>query len=175
LSDISGVDRSVDNTADFLVFHSSGQHCAFPLGEVQEVVPMARLSTPPGLPSLLAGFLDLGGTAIPILRFDRLFHLPPQLAGLYTPLIILRQSGGQSSGILVEGVKNIVRAQPSALLPLPSNQVFQDCATSSIEVDGDAIHILSLERILLEKERRIVAEFQVKEQERLRDLVGDRL
>ena len=64
-----------ESTRNLLVFHLSGLNCAFPLEAVREVVPMASLSSPPGLPSGLLGFLDLRGTAIPIVRLDRLFDL----------------------------------------------------------------------------------------------------
>ncbi len=87
---------------NLLIFHSSGLDCAFPLEAVREIVPMAMLSSPPGLPSGLAGFLDLRGTAIPIVRLDRLFDLPEQLPGLHTPMIVLRgapRSDRHSGGI----------------------------------------------------------------------------
>ena len=92
---------SQERTQNLLVFHSSGLDCAFPLEAVREIVPMARLSSPPGLPSGLLGFLDLRGTAIPIVRLDRLFDLPEQKPGLHTPMIILRGVLGPI-GILVD-------------------------------------------------------------------------
>jgi len=64
-----------------LVFHLSGQAYGLPLAEVAEVVPMALLSRAPGLPPLLAGFLNLAGTAVPVLRTDRLFGLPDLTPG----------------------------------------------------------------------------------------------
>ena len=64
-----------------LIFHTSGLDCAFPLEAVQEIVPMATLYCPPGMPSGLAGFLDLRGTAVPIIRVDRLFDLPSRIPG----------------------------------------------------------------------------------------------
>src|SRR5271154_2477611 len=105
-------------TQNLLVFHSSGLNCAFPLEAVREIVPMASLSTPPGLPSGLEGFLDLRGTAIPIVRLDRLFHLPEQQPGLYTPMIILRGVLGPI-GILAESVQAIVPASSASLLDIP--------------------------------------------------------
>src|ERR1700719_3899536 len=91
------------HTRDLLIFQSSGLNCAFPLEAVREIVPMATLSTPPGLPSGLAGFLDLRGTAIPIVRLDRLFNLAEQLPGLHTPMIVLHRVLGPI-GLLVESV-----------------------------------------------------------------------
>ena len=132
---------------------------------------MARLFSPPGSPSLLAGFLDLRGFAIPILHLDRLFGLPEQLPGLYTPLIILR-NGDSAVGILVEAVQQIFEAPEEAFRPLPENNLFHGCATAAVEVNGDMVYLLSAERILLEKERHILAEFQAMAQERLRNLGG---
>src|SRR5438132_11427250 len=112
------MEKITENLQSLLIFRSSGLNCAFPLEAVQEIVPMALLARPPGLPSLLAGFLDLRGTAVPIVRLDRLFDLPEQQPGLYTPLIILR--GPDSPvGVLVGAVRQIVSATAATFLPLP--------------------------------------------------------
>jgi chemotaxis signal transduction protein len=88
---------------------------------------------------------------------------------LHTPLIILR-SATNPTGVLVASVRRIVSVTIAALLPLPKRHIFRDCATASIEVSGDTIHLLSPERILLENERNLVKELQAMEQERLAQL-----
>src|ERR1700684_3566025 len=93
-----------ERTQKLLIFHSSGLDCAFSLEAVREIVPMATLSSPPGLPSGLAGFLDLRGNAVPIILLDRLFGLREQPPGLHTPLIVLHGELGPI-GILVESVR----------------------------------------------------------------------
>src|ERR1700680_324219 len=108
-------------TQNLLMFHSSGLDCAFPLEAVREIVPMAALSSPPGLPSGLAGFLDLRGTAIPVVRLDRLFDLREQEPGLHTPMIILRGVLGPI-GILAESVRGIVPAASEGLLGIPEDR-----------------------------------------------------
>src|SRR5271155_5794737 len=143
---------------NLLIFHSSGLDCAFPLEAVREVVPMARLSAPPGLPSGLAGFLDLRGTAIPIVRMDRLFNLPEQAPGLHTPMIVLRGVAGPV-GILVDSVRAIVPVEPSQLLGIPEQGTFQGCATAALELDGEVVHVLSPGALLGANEARLVAEY----------------
>src|SRR5277367_4272563 len=115
-------------TQDLLVFHASGLSCAFALDAVREIVPMATLSTPPGLPSGLAGFLDLRGNAVPIVRLDRLFDLREQRPGLHTPMIILRGISGPI-GILVDSVRSIVPAPAWRLLDISEDHTFRGCAT----------------------------------------------
>jgi purine-binding chemotaxis protein CheW len=161
--------RFEEGTQNLLVFHLGGLDCAFPLEAVREIVPMALLSSPPGLPSGLAGFLDLRGTAIPILRLDRLFDLPEQQPGLYTPFIILR-GADTPIGVLVGAVQQIVRASGASFLSLPEEHVFHGCATATVEVNGNVVHLLAPECILLENERRLLREFQGMAQGRLRRL-----
>jgi purine-binding chemotaxis protein CheW len=157
-----------------LIFHSSGLDCAFPLEAVREIVPMARLSVPPGLPSGLAGFLNLRGTAVPIVRLDRLFDLPEQLPGLHTPMIVLGIALGIASGgvrdpigILVESVSGIVPVTSRQLLELPEDRTFQGCATAVLELGGDLIHVLSPAALLQANEERLLADYCAMSQARL--------
>jgi purine-binding chemotaxis protein CheW len=161
-----------DGAHDLLVFHSSGLVCAFPLEAVREIVPMARLSTPPGLPSGLAGFLNLRGTAIPIVRLDRLFDLPEQQAGLHTPMIVLRGILAPV-GILVNSVRGIARVPANGLVEIPSDGTFQGCARGAMEIDGDLIHVLSPTALLQANEDRLLADYTASAQARLIQL-GER-
>jgi purine-binding chemotaxis protein CheW len=151
---------------NLLVFYSSGLHCAFPLEAVREIVPMATLSSPPGLPSALMGFLDLRGNAIPIVRLDRLFDLPEQQPGLHTPLIVLRGVVGPI-GILVDSVRGIVRASSVQLLEIPADRTFQGCATAALQLGDDLIHVLSPTALLEVNERRLLADYSARSQARL--------
>jgi purine-binding chemotaxis protein CheW len=155
-----------ERTQNLLIFHSSGLNFAFPLEAVREIVPMAWLSSPPGLPSGLAGFLDLRGTAIPIVRLDRLFDLPEQPPGLYTPILVLRGVLGPI-GILVNSVRGIVPASSAQLLDLPEDRTFQGCATAAIQFDGDLIHVLSPAALLQADEDRLLADYTAISQARM--------
>jgi chemotaxis signal transduction protein len=127
---------------------------------------MATLSTPPGLPSGLAGFLDLRGAAIPIVRLDLLFDLPEQQPGIHTPMIVLRGVRGPV-GVLVESVLAIVPVPETRLLDLPGNSTFRDCATGTLELDGDRVHVLSPAALLGANEERVLANYAAMAQARL--------
>jgi purine-binding chemotaxis protein CheW len=151
---------------NLLIFRTSGLDCAFPLEAVREIVPMAALSSPPGLPSGLAGFLDLRGTAIPVVRLDRLFDLREQEPGLHTPMIILRGVLGPI-GILAESVRGIVPAPSEGLLDIPEDRTFQGCASAAMQLEGDLIHVLSPAALLEANEDRLLADFGAMSQARL--------
>ena len=151
---------------NLLIFHSSGLDCAFPLEAVREIVPMATLSTPPGLPSGLAGFLDLRGTGVPIVRLDRLFDLSDQQPGLHTPMIILRGVLAPI-GILVAAVHAIVAVPPPGLIELPGDRTFKGCATAVLEIAGETVHVLSAAELVGANEDRLLADYGVVMQARL--------
>lgn len=132
---------------------------------------MALLGRPPGLPSLLEGFLNLRGTVVPILRLDRLFQLQLNNPGLYTPLVILR-SADYPIGLLVDRVTGVLSVPGEAFLPVREKHCFNDCTEAELvlEQDGGPIHVLSSERLLLEQERCRLAELQSTAQQYLRDL-----
>ena len=153
------------HTQNLLIFHLSGLDRAFPLEAVREIVPMAMLFSPPGMPSGLEGFLDLRGTAIPIVRLDRLFDLCEQRPGLHTPMIVIRGTG-DPIGILVDSVPGIVPMAATRLLDLPERDTFRSCARASFDLDGDLIHLLSPDALLQANEVRLLAEYSVMAQTR---------
>jgi purine-binding chemotaxis protein CheW len=152
-----------------LVLHLAGQAYGIPLKEVREVVPLPHLFRPPSLPAVLAGFLNLAGTAIPVLRLGHLFGLPDQPPGLHTPLVVLRHPDTHLA-LMVDRVTRILAVSADAILPLPENHSFNDCVEGMVTDADHVVLLLSPERILLEKEQQCLAEFQDREQARLRDL-----
>jgi purine-binding chemotaxis protein CheW len=157
-----------------LEIEMAGQLYGIPLVHVQEVVLMATLSGPPDLPRLLAGFLNLEGMAVPVLRLDRLFGLTEQPTGPYTPLVVLRGLGGPLA-LLAERVTRIRSVAETAVLLLPDNHVFNDCVEAMVTEDERVLLLLAPERLLLEKEQQCLAELQDREQTRLRALAEDRV
>ncbi len=152
-----------------LVFQIGEHLCGLPVEQVREVLPPALLARPPGLVLLLEGFLNLRGTAVPILRTRRLFALPATTPGLYTPLVLLN-NGGFPLALLVDKVLQIASIPEQAILPIRDKSCFNDCAQAEVALEALLIHVLSPERLLLEKERRCLVELQAIEQRRLEEL-----
>jgi purine-binding chemotaxis protein CheW len=152
-----------------LVFQLAVQTAALPLENVQRIVPMAQLAHPPGLPSLLEGILNLAGAAVPVLRLDRLLHLTSQRLGLYSALIVVSGVSDGRIAILVDRVSEILTVPESALLPIGEDDSFNACAEAAVSVRGQMVYLLSPTRLLLEKERETLSQFQSIAQQRLQD------
>lgn len=165
------VRKSWQGQRSLLVFLLSGQQYGIPLQDLREIVAIPQLSRYPGLPDILAGFLNLGGIAIPVLRLDRLFGVPDQVPGIYTPLIVLRHPDSHLA-LMVEKVSHIVSVSEDVIVPVPDHHSFNDCVVGVATLTDRIVLILSTERLLLEKEQQCLAEFQDREQMRLRTLEG---
>ena len=70
---------------DVLVFRLADQQYGIPVGEVQEIVPMARLVRSASLPAVIDGFLNLAGRAVAVVPLRRLLGLPDRPAGVAHP------------------------------------------------------------------------------------------
>jgi purine-binding chemotaxis protein CheW len=127
------------------------------------------LARPPGLPSLLEGILNLAGAAVPVLRLDRLLQLPLQRIGLYSALIIVNGVSECRIAMLVDRVSEILTIPESALLPIGEDDSFNACAEAAMSVRGQMVHLISPTRLLIEKEREALSQFQVMAQRRLQD------
>jgi chemotaxis signal transduction protein len=142
---------------------------ALPLEDVERIAPMAHLARPPGLPAALEGVLNLAGTAVPVLRLDRLLRLPVERPGLYSMLILLKGISNGRVGILVDRVTEILSVPEMALLPVGGEHSFNGCAEALVAAPGAVIHLLSAKRILLEQEHESLAEFQTIAQRRIEE------
>src|SRR5258708_2578808 len=105
-ADRHGVGQMRTNVRRYVIFHVALQAYGLPLDAVREILPLAQLSQPPGMPSLLAGFLNLEGIAVPVVRLSRLFELPEQTPGLYAPLLIVR-AADLTVALLVDSISEI--------------------------------------------------------------------
>ena len=155
-----------------VAFRADDRDFALPSEAVQEVVPMAALSKPPGLPSTIEGFLNLAGFAIPVLRFGRLFGMPESPLGLYSQLIILRGSEWPVA-LLVETASEVLTVTDEELMPVRAEESFNECLEAELAVRGRTLHLFAPERLLLEQERQKLVEFREMEQRRLGELEGN--
>lgn len=161
------------DSVKLLVFQIGGESCALRVEAVREIVPMAALAKPPGRPSVLEGFLNLRGVAMAVVRLDRLFDLPAAEAGLGARLVVLRDCGpAPPAAFLAESVDEIVDVPAEALLPVPERNCFNDASEAMVALSGRAAHLLRPDRVLIESERRAVAEFQARAQQLLDELEG---
>jgi len=155
---------------DLLVFDISGKFCALPVEDLLEIIPMASLSRPPSMPTIMEGFLNLRGTAVPVISLSRMFRLQERPLELYTPIIVVR-GRDYPLAFLVDHVTQILPLSFEDAVALQKDHSFNDCAEAQAATREVVVHIFSSKRLLIEKERQCLNEFQVMEQRRLNELL----
>ena len=160
-----------DDRFSLVVFDVGGRNCAVPAAAVREVVHYAELARPPGMPKVLEGFLNYAGEVLPVIRLDRLFDLPGPAPGLYSPMLVLRPSYGRLVE-LVDSVRAVTEVDPEALRPVDDTAAFNGCIQAEVTVRDQTVHVLAIEHILLEQERRRMDELRDMVTQRLADLGG---
>jgi purine-binding chemotaxis protein CheW len=157
-----------------ITFDVCGTTCALRRTAVQELLPLPRLWRPPALPRPVAGFFNLGGSAVSVLRLDVLFGLEERTGApqddLYRHLILVKGAGGSGpQALLVDRVLDVIHMGSATISPVRQEGSLNGCVEAEIEYDGQFAHLLSLERILLAEEQQALAELARQAQERLNE------
>jgi purine-binding chemotaxis protein CheW len=161
------------NKTWLIQFQVSGMVFALTLEDTKEVVHMAELITPPGLPSFINGFVNIEGTAIPVVSLASLMGFPRPAIELYTPLVI---AAVKPAGVafIVDKVLGIESVQKAAMNLLDDDAIFNQCVSrSGKNRHEDTFYLLSLKRILMAQEKKKMTEFQATAQKRLDDLTQE--
>ncbi|MGO4524577.1 chemotaxis protein CheW [Microvirga sp. 2MCAF35] len=155
-----------------IVFDVCGTACALHRNAAREFLPLPHLWRPPALPRPVAGFFNLGGHAVPVLRLDVLFGLERTDEGaeanLYRHLILIdRLNASGTTALLVDRVLDVVGVVPSQISPVSREGTLNGCVEAEVTWDERLVHLLSVERILLTEEQQALAELGRKAQSRL--------
>ena len=140
--------------------------CALPRDSVRALLPLPRLDTPPGLPPPLAGFLNLGGTAVPVVELAPLLGLPPGEPHPYRHLVLLDRPSGPPIALLVDRVADVLPpGQP--VRPAEAGLSVAEVVTGAVDAGGDTVHLLDPARLLLTQEAAVLDALARQAQERL--------
>jgi purine-binding chemotaxis protein CheW len=155
-----------------IVFDVGGLACALRRSTVKELLPLPRLWRPPGLPRPVAGFFNLSGIAVPVVRLDTLFGLEATTsdaeAELYRHLILVDGlTGSGRTALLVDRVLDVIQVDESRLSAVRPENTLNGCVEAEITRESGLLHLLSIERILLAEEQQALAELGRQAQTRL--------
>jgi purine-binding chemotaxis protein CheW len=120
---------------------------------------------------VLEGVLNLAGQALPVLRLDRLLALPEMTPHLGSCLLIVDEPKGRIA-VLVDEVNGIEELDAGQLLPVSAAATFNGCVAAQSRTGDEPLSVLSLERLMVRRERETIFHFAALEQQRERLLTG---
>jgi len=147
--------------ASYLIFRVGRDTFALPAQQVREVVARPALTSPPGLPKIIAGFINLGGKSFAVLDLPCMFEQQSRL-DLNQHVILLRH---QAIACLVDRVLDF--GLLSDLRPLPEGHLFNAWAKNLSTYQNQDVVLLDSEALLLEEEKLRLEHFQKLAQTRL--------
>jgi purine-binding chemotaxis protein CheW len=151
-----------------VIFQCGDALCAFQREQVVRLLALPALSTPPAMPPALAGFANIAGGAVPVIDTARLLGLSydANIDPIYRHVLIVLADGAPL-GLLVDRVTNVRELDLDTLTAAKADTLLNDCVVGDLTEDGDVVHVLDAERVLLAHERTRIADLRDAEQQRL--------
>ncbi|MEI4471160.1 chemotaxis protein CheW [Frigidibacter sp. MR17.24] len=139
----------LNSELELLSFRLAEQEYSVDIMSVREIRGWTRATPLPHSPHYMRGVINLRGTVLPVIDLASRLGMPP-VEGDARNVIIVVQSEGQSVGLLVDAVSDILALPRGALQPPP--EISADAAAGFISaltiVEGRMIRVLDLSSVL---------------------------
>ncbi|HYO26213.1 MAG TPA: chemotaxis protein CheW, partial [Lacipirellulaceae bacterium] len=127
-----------------------GEHClALDIAQIQEIVRDVAITRVPDAPQEVTGVINLRGDVATIIDLRRVLGLPSAPPATNFRTLIVR-SQGESIGLIVDRVADIMSVDPSDVVPAPPNVGALDgeVIRGVCPRESELIVVLDLERLL---------------------------
>ena len=114
-SDLLEINEADNIENMYLTFDVQGEEYAVNLAYVTEIVGLQRISKVPDVPKFIKGVINLRGKVIPVMDMRLRFGLPWREYNDRTTIIVL-ESGGVPSGLVVDQVTDVVSMSPESIV-----------------------------------------------------------
>lgn len=155
---------SVENIKDvhelqLVVFRLAREEYGLPITRVQEINRLAPITKLPQTPSFMEGIINLRGRIIPVIDLRKRFQLEVMEHTDNTRIIIV-EVNGQTVGIIVDAVHEVVRLEQEQIEPPPPSFVLDAQYIHGVgKVDGRLLILLNINAVLSSQEEIELKEF----------------
>jgi len=134
---------------EFVTFTVAGQSFGLPIARVQDVFRPARITRVPLAGSEIAGVLNLRGRIVTVIDMRNRLDLQQRESGS-APMAIGIDAKGESFGLLVDAVGEVVRLPDAEREPNPINldRKLAAVSTGVHRLDGELLVVLDIDRVL---------------------------
>ena len=108
-----------EKEVQLVVFRLRDEEFGAEIGSVLVITRVLEITHLPEAPSFITGMVNLRGQVIPVVDLARQFSLPSQPALPKTARIIVAEVGGETVGLLVDEVPEVLRISETDLEPPP--------------------------------------------------------
>jgi len=155
---------SVENIKDLhelqlVVFRLAREEYGLPITRVQEINRLVPITKLPQTPSFMEGIINLRGRIIPVIDLRKRFQLEVTEHTDNTRIIIV-EVNGQTIGVIVDAVNEVVRLEQEQIEPPPPSFVLDAQYIHGVgKVDGRLLILLNINAVLSSQEEIELKEF----------------
>lgn len=146
------------NLKEYVTAAVGGQLFGLPILRVQDVFFPERITRVPLAPTEIAGVLNLRGRIVTLIDMRRSLGLEPQQETA-TPMAIGVESGGESYGLLIDNVGEVLKLDDAGREPVPINldrRLARVC-TGIHRLEGQLLMVVDVDRILESADKALAA------------------
>ena len=135
-----------------VTFHIGDEEFGVEILKVQEIIRMMGITRVPKAPDFVEGVINLRGKVIPIIDLRKRFGLTAKEHEEDTRIMII-DIGGQTVGIIVDAVNEVVQMPGASIDPPPPTFILEAQYIEGIgKLDDRLVILLNIDRILTSQE-----------------------
>ena len=141
--------KDAGNLTQYVTFVASGQLFGLPIERVQDVFKPSAITRVPLAGPEIAGVLNLRGRIVTAIRLCARLDLENR-GRAEAPMAIGIESDGESFGLLVDGVGEVLKSPDCDREPIPLNldRKLARVAAGVVRLDDQLLVILDIDRVL---------------------------
>jgi purine-binding chemotaxis protein CheW len=139
-----------EHFTEFVTFTIAGQLFGLPIAQVQDVFKPMNVTRVPLARAEIAGVLNLRGRIVTAIEMRSRLSAQPRADGA-NPMAIGIEAKGESFGLLVDTVGEVLRLADFELEPNPINldRKLADLSVGVYRLDGQLLVILDIDEVLM--------------------------
>lgn len=143
-----------------VIFRLAKEEYGLPITKVQEINRLVPITKLPQTPSFMEGIINLRGRIIPVIDLRKRFQLPADGQSDENRIIIV-EVNGQTVGIIVDAVTEVVRLAGGSIEPPPPTFILDAQYIHGVgKLDERLLILLDIDKILTSQEEIVLKQIK---------------
>jgi purine-binding chemotaxis protein CheW len=143
-----------------VIFRLAKEEYGLPITKVQEINRLVPITKLPQTPSFMEGIINLRGRVIPVIDLRKRFQLAAAEQSEDNRIIIV-EVNGQTVGVIVDAVTEVVRLAAASIEPPPPTFIIDAQYIHGVgKLDDRLLILLDIDRILTSQEEIILKDIK---------------
>ena len=152
-----------DELIQLVSFMLSDEEYGVEVLKVREIIRMPTITKMPNTPHYVEGIINLRGKVIPIISMRKRFGLMEAENSIHTRIMVMDVGGGLT-GLIVDGVSEVIRVRSSEIQPPPSMMlsggINQEFITGVINHAERLLIVMDVDKMFSDDEREGLSAFE---------------